>query len=397
MRKIHYPKDRTALESDYWKIFEKAGLQKKWTRLRKILVGLSNNPDKETIYPIQIKDVICGGFDILVSIYLDYKVIKNKNKGKKIESLESDLFSLFSYNADEKSHSHAYQPDIAEFFMRHAEELDLHVCHYCELSYVNAYGFSDVFKNFGHFLKNANKEAISHYIRREDGKHYSEGVIKEILDLQNTCPEEKITEAFDKIGPWGGKSPKKSESVTARLRNHFDFDHFLPKSLCPIVGLSLYNFVPSCSVCNEKLKRTDEMGGDDKDKWLQLSPTSDSYSFYDDVTIKIEPIPKELKISDNPNEYRLVFSPQGNAYEPTIREFLLEERYNYHKCEALRLHDLLVDYPKTRIKMLKDLFGDSKTERDVENDVFGVEYRQKHHRCFSKLYIDIFKTHYKLF
>ena len=399
MRKIKYPSDRTTLESDYWSLFKDWGLQTEWVRLRNKLVGWSDSPDKETLYPVQIKDVVCGKYDKLVDIYLDYKAIKKKKSGdSEFVNLEADLFSLFSYSHCENVYSQVFQPLIAEFFMRHAAELELHVCHYCETAYVNAYGFSDVFKDFGHFLKNATKEEIRHYIRREDGNYLSSVTIEAIFALQKTFSKEQITEAFDKMKEWRGK--KKSETVSNKLRNHFDLDHFLPKSKCPIVGLSLYNFVPSCAVCNEKLKGADELGcdehgADDRAKWLVLSPTSDAYSFDKDVIIKIDPLPSEIKIMKDAEKYRLSFSPTKSKYETVIREFMLEERYNYHKNEALRLHYLLVDYPKSRIKMLKSVFDGSKSEREIENDIFGVEYRQQFNRCFSKMYSDIFHTHYK--
>lgn len=399
MRKIKYPSDRTALESDYWKLFKDLGLQTEWERLRNKLVGWSDSPDKETIYPVQIKDVVCGKYDKLVDIYLDYKAIKKKKKGNaEFANLETALFSLFSYSQSENVYSRVFQPLIARFFMDHAVELELHVCHYCETAYVNVYGFSDVFDNFGSFLKKATKEKIRHYIRREDGNYLSGQTVDAIYDLQKTYSEDQITEAFDKMKEWRGS--RKSETVFNKNRNHFDLDHFLPKSKCPILGLSLYNFVPSCAVCNEKLKGADELGcdehgADDRARWLILSPTSDAYSFENDVTIKIDPLPSEIKILNDADKYQLSFSPSNNKYGSVIREFMLEERYNYHKNEALRLHDLLVDYPKSKIKMLKSLFGCSKSERDIENDIFGVEYRQQNHRCFSKMYSDIFQAHHK--
>lgn len=389
MKKIHYPSNKINLESEYWQIFENANMQIDWTRLRQQLVEWSDALNKETIYPTRIKDVICGRYENLVNIYLDYKRIKDRKKSDtKLDTLEEELHSLFNY-------TQTFQPEIAAFFMRHAEEMELHVCHYCELAYVNAYGFSDVFKNFGHFLKNATEEEICHYIRKKDGKPLSKKYINLILKLQREHPENEITEAFNNLYFWRNMKPPKSETVVVKLKNHFDLDHFLPKSQCPIVGLSLYNLVPSCTVCNEKLKRADELGGNDRDKLLKLSPTSDLYSFDDVVTIIIEPTPHRLKIMNEASEYRLSFSSKTNEYESSIRKFLLEERYNYHKNEALRLHDLLVDYPKTRIKMLKNVFNGLKTEKQIEDDIFGVEYRQQFHRCLSKMYSDIFRTHYK--
>ena len=81
MRKIKYPSDRTALESDYWKLFKDLGLQTEWVRLRNLLIGWSDSPDKETVYPVQIRDVVCGKYEKLVDIYLDYKAIKKKKSG----------------------------------------------------------------------------------------------------------------------------------------------------------------------------------------------------------------------------------------------------------------------------------------------------------------------------
>ena len=33
-----------------------------------------------------------------------------------------------------------------------------------------------------------------------------------------------------------------------------DLDHFYPKSLYPFLALSLYNFIPSCQICNSRFK-----------------------------------------------------------------------------------------------------------------------------------------------
>lgn len=56
-------------------------------------------------------------------------------------------------------------------------------------------------------------------------------------------------------------------------RRQFDLDHFLPKGKCPCVGLSLYNFVPSCQVCNSRIK-LDNMPDVEYDEYEYISPTS---------------------------------------------------------------------------------------------------------------------------
>lgn len=48
-----------------------------------------------------------------------------------------------------------------------------------------------------------------------------------------------------------------TETGKGVAKRQFDIDHFLPKGKCPPVALSLFNFVPSCPVCNERIKRED--------------------------------------------------------------------------------------------------------------------------------------------
>lgn len=43
-------------------------------------------------------------------------------------------------------------------------------------------------------------------------------------------------------------------STDEEVRRTFDVDHFFPKSEYPMFSLSLYNFVPSCQVCNSRVK-----------------------------------------------------------------------------------------------------------------------------------------------
>ena len=46
-----------------------------------------------------------------------------------------------------------------------------------------------------------------------------------------------------------------------KTRTTADIDHFYPKETYPLLALSLYNFIPSCQICNSRMKlnRTDEI------------------------------------------------------------------------------------------------------------------------------------------
>lgn len=46
-----------------------------------------------------------------------------------------------------------------------------------------------------------------------------------------------------------------------KINSTADLDHFYPKNTYPLLALSLYNFIPSCQICNSRMKlgRTDEI------------------------------------------------------------------------------------------------------------------------------------------
>ena len=49
-----------------------------------------------------------------------------------------------------------------------------------------------------------------------------------------------------------------------------DLDHFYPKSLYPFLALSLYNFIPSCQICNSRFKGN-------KDVWSSVYPYEEGF------------------------------------------------------------------------------------------------------------------------
>ena len=61
-------------------------------------------------------------------------------------------------------------------------------------------------------------------------------------------------------------------------RTTADLDHFYPKSLYPFLALSLYNFIPSCQICNSRFKGT-------KDTYNSVYPYEESF---DDLGAKFE-------------------------------------------------------------------------------------------------------------
>ena len=52
--------------------------------------------------------------------------------------------------------------------MRRADELKIHTCHYCEISYINAYGYKMLFQNVEELLDKASLEDLAYFIPKAD-------------------------------------------------------------------------------------------------------------------------------------------------------------------------------------------------------------------------------------
>lgn len=180
-------------------------------------------------------------------------------------------------------------------------------------------------------------------------------------------------------------SVAKSSGVT--IHKHFDLDHFLPKSKCPILGLSLFNFVPSCQVCNSRIKSSDTIGSD-KNEWIQFSPVAANYSFDNNVTIRLRMYKGPDTTFRKKNEYYIYFRCK-NGFDIPVNFFYLEERYEFHKLEALRLRALKNQYPSSARKKIAKLLGFS--EAKVKEDLFHEKFLTDNDRCFAKLTRDMLR------
>lgn len=252
--------------------------------------------------------------------------------------LHLKLKELFSYTKDKGGRFNALSDSIIGFFKDKNNGFEIHTCHYCDMTYINYFQY---------------------------------------------------------------------EEVTRKgIRTQFDLDHVLDKGRCPLVALSLYNLVPACPTCNGphiKGKRVMDVTLSQRQK---LSPTSNLYDF--DNQVKIWLCPKAEKVPNTDflkhlDDYELDFDTLSDAdYDKEINFLYLRERYNYHKCEALRLADLKVKYTPSKIKEMARIIcntgnGEQSEPTPIANmiteqirrDIFGMDFSNEHHRAFHKLRKDI--------
>ena len=161
------------------------------------------------------------------------------------------------------------------------------------------------------------------------------------------------------------------------------FDHFFDKAKNPLLAISFYNLIPSCSICNSSIK-----GATTMDLSTHLHPYIDDG--LPDITFSYEYSPTSrsgLKVK--------VKTPSPSRAKNTVELFAVEEIYNAHISE---LQDLLrtKSYFSDRyldILSASLLEGVKVSRPDLYRLAFGTEYASSNfiRRPFSKFKSDILK------
>lgn len=166
-------------------------------------------------------------------------------------------------------------------------------------------------------------------------------------------------------------------------RRQFDVDHFLPKDDCPLLALSLFNFVPSCQVCNSRIK-LEAIPGSGKNDYKLLAPCSKDADYERNIQIRLRP-----KYENGHLKGRYIHFKTAQPYNEYVRFFHLEERYEFHKVEAVRLNRLQKRYPDVKIRSIAKLLHYKPAI--VKEDIFHLKYMQQEGRCFGKMTRDILR------
>lgn len=340
--------------------------QHEWQNIRKRLPK-----DPKFQYPSDIKKILKAEYRKLIAYYIFY--INNEHKIGPAD--KKSLENLFSYDT--------YHDLIAAFFMDDSNGFDLRVCHYCGTAYINKYTIKRDEKGLD-AINNANIKELGKLLKIK-----KKATLKRIIAGRPymTCDQ------FNKSAPF--RTPDKFHSVFKQSedKNHFDLDHVLDKGRCPITAISLMNFVPSCSVCNEKLKR-DNVLGHAGTPIEELSPTSPLFDFDRQVTFMLTP-KSGSKIGNRPtahmDDYELEMNVKNPDYNIFVEMFHLRERYEFHKMEALFWLEMKYRYTDSRVALMANSLHDTSfTSKRIKDDIFHKTLDQQEH-CFEKLKRDILK------
>ena len=320
MLKINYPVNKEQFHNDYLAIFSELDLTQ-------VFCGKSV---KELLI-MSIEDII------------DFKV--------NINCQDTDIENIFKYND--------YQRKIAQFFMKYQKEFYLSTCYFCNINYI--YSFKTEYCNVLDFLLYASKSEL------EQVTLIGTTTSKKIIDYR------QINDDITSIDNFGFLTSSQKNNIDSRVTNqynHFTLDHLIEKSSHPIFALSLYNLIPSCSVCNSKFKHSISLVEDSNDH--KFIPSFKDNKFDDEVKFRLYfdvHCMEDMEI--DLTKIKIVLKSDDIVYRKHIATFKLYSRYQHHTNIVEELIVKSKKYSKTKIEQMATIL--KRPVIEIKQDIFGNE------------------------
>lgn len=348
---------------------EMGRMQQSWDRLRGTYAAELGHIHQN------VCDILKADYSELTRWYIQFKQLPLANRN----NLNMRLGQIFDYDK--------WSAVIAEYFKNPQNGFNISSCHYCDMAYINVFEVDPEADGL-YFLNNTPHDELKAKLgTRVDAK------VTEVMRHQYNNKAD-----FERVAATLRWQPGKFDRMfhpNYKYRHHFDLDHVLPKSVFRLVGLSLYNIVPSCQICNQKLKQTRVLGnrGVPKEK---LSPSSSLFDGERQTEFHILPKASvkagRLRPTLNPQDYDLKLDALDPDYEDFIKLFKLDERYQQHKRIALHWLEMKNKYSDARIKMMeKSLNNRSFSFTRIKSDIFQTDLYVGGSMSFSKLRNDMLK------
>lgn len=207
--------------------------------------------------------------------------------------------------------------------------------------------------------------------------------------LESGKRHELLVKLDNSVCPYCNRQYTTNYDAGETIKSTADLDHFYPKSWFPLFSLSLYNFIPSCQICNTRFKLAKgknilypyDFGFEQDVKFeVMLDSASDINSLIgNNSNFKLEMIAN--KSSKNQEEI-----------ENSIELFRLKQLYQHHKEYVRELLYKKYAYCSTYKEQLEELFGEMKLdEYEINLFLYGnsLKINELGKRPLSKLAYDI--------
>jgi len=323
MIKIKYPTNLTNFQDDYLTIFDDSFLNSSFCGKR-------------------VKDILLMSIEDIIEF-------KNTN---------IDYNSNQDINTKREFKYDIYQKKIAELFMKYQKEMNLNSCYFCNINYI--YSFENKYCDEIEFVRYASKSELSNV----------NGITIETAKLIVEYRNENNITSLDDMTFLNTRRQNSIKNRGNNSYNHFTLDHIIEKSSHPLFALSLYNLIPSCSVCNSKYKGTIELVKNSND--LKFIPSYKNNSFNNEVKFKLYfDDGCSVEESINLNKIKIVLKSDDVVYRKYISTFKLYSRYQEHSPIAIDLIEKSQKYSYTKINQMARIV--SKPVLEIKKDIFGRE------------------------
>ncbi|PFL95352.1 hypothetical protein COJ37_23650 [Bacillus cereus] len=244
-------------------------------------------------------------------------------------------------------------------------------------------GHSECFKN---------KEKFNCFIKDVERKldQLNEEISK-VLDYDLIEEDERHQIMYNygiEVCPYCNRNYISKYKKDGKLRTTADLDHFYPKSKFQLFSLSLYNFVPSCQICNSRFKLA--KGVEILNPYTQKI---DYNKFKFEYSLKPE---STLGVFFNEeNSFDIKINCTDTNYIQHINLFELESLYNTHKVIVGEVLYKKEAYNNTYSELINNLFDEMNlTQSEKETFLFGIEMDEElfYKRPLSKLIFDIVRN-----
>lgn len=220
------------------------------------------------------------------------------------------------------------------------------------------------------------------------------GIIELVIDykLIDSVLKTKIKKAFNlEVCPYCNRQYITSFKDDNKDKVTADLDHFFPQSLFVLFGLSLYNFVPSCLVCNRGIKK-DRF----RDMWNPYEK-----GFQKIVYFRVDNAQSITSLVGKSGQIKLKMEVDASAddklrnkAESAIKFFKFREVYESHEKYVREILYKKYAYNNTYLNQLQQIFKNNNISLQEQNMIlYGQEIDEDKidERILGKLTYDIVK------
>lgn len=254
---------------------------------------------------------------------------------------------------------------------------------------------------------NINKDKVKSLLLADREK------MKELIEKIGPCDDKKLSDTLlNKIFQYGNFSKRETaynichkqgvtvcpycnRSYIMTLEKNCvrpQFDHYFPKSIYPYLALSLYNLIPSCSICNMAKSNMDTY------KTPILYPYEEEFGEEAVFVVGINNNDQFVKyMRGNSSEFQVTLNSTGHVLKDQIESqndtLHITELYNEHKDY---ITDIFKNYhintPKRVEELLKNFPELFSTEEEIRSLIFMNDIRHDNwgKRPLAKLTHDIY-------